>query len=529
MDRRNFVISAAVAAVLRPWEAFARHGRGSASSGGGGSTFDYYISTSGSDANAGTLGSPWAITSLCNTTQNAHNVANWNAIAGKRVGLIAGTYDVSAILAAAGNDAIGLDLPGGSSSSSTYVGSSNTSGIETPRVATIEGNGNGTFGGSNSVHNSMIGHDLNVGYVTISGLTLTGAAVWCVTFGQVAGTNTAPSGIVLQNCEITGNSAATSTSASGQNCAPVQLMSGTNALITNNYIHDNFGWTDNQHFSAVYHWGLGSGTTGTVISFNTVVNSGNLHGKEASQTGTLIENNYVDMTSMTPGGGGNLACILGFYDNGSLTPGSTQLIIRNNILISNAGGAGVSPGNLGGTWIDMTADADTQHYIAYPVQIYNNTLVASAALNGCGVLGWEQTAAQKPLTFYNNLFYDAGFNAVNQYGWFWTNADVFTLCDYNIYGTHQGSSWASFSTNGTQGGLNSSAASFTAWKTAVSADANSSTSSTNPFTNGGALSLQYLVQTGSPAYQTGKVGGSGSTACNVGAWDGTVTQIGKNF
>ncbi len=52
---------------------------------GGGESFDYYISTTGSDSNDGSEGSPWAITALMSKSAE---------IAGKRVGLKDGTYTV---------------------------------------------------------------------------------------------------------------------------------------------------------------------------------------------------------------------------------------------------------------------------------------------------------------------------------------------------------------------------------------------------------------------------------------------------
>lgn len=526
MPNPALLTAAGMDALLNP-----RHGLvGLSSAGPPTQAFDFYISPTGSDTNTGALTSPWAITSLAPLASSP----NYGSLSGKRIGLLPGTYNVSSLMTTAGANFnnICLDIPGGNATASTYVGSSNSAGIYSPRTATIKANDNGSFGGGNANKCAMIGQSSNTGYLTIDGLVLTGASLFCLAIGQAAGTNTSPPGVVIQNCEITGNSAQSCTVASGQNVCPVAIYSGTGLIFTNNYVHDNLGWTDQQHFSAVYHWGLGTGTNGTQITYNTIVNSGGLHGKEATQANITIAYNYIDMTSMTPGGtGGNLAPILGFYDNGSngSSGGITGTLtsIHNNVLISNAGGASVSPGLLGGTWIDMTTDADVQHYLAYPFSIYNNTCIASAALNGCGVLGFEQTAGQKPLTFYNNLFYDAGFNAVNQYGWFWTNKDAFTLCDYNIYGTHQGSSWASFSTNGTQGGLNSSVATFALWQAAIGLDAHSSTNATNPFTSAGAFALQYKVASG-PAFQTGKIGGTGA-ACNVGAWDGIVTQIGANF
>lgn len=77
--------------------------------------FDYYISTAGSDGNAGTLSSPWAITSL--QRSNANNAK----IAGKRVGIISGTYAIySHYQSSAYNDPT-LNIPNGSSGSPTYV------------------------------------------------------------------------------------------------------------------------------------------------------------------------------------------------------------------------------------------------------------------------------------------------------------------------------------------------------------------------------------------------------------------------
>src|SRR5208282_1845630 len=77
------------------------------------------------------------------------------------------------------------------------------------------------------------------------------------------------------------------------------------------------------------------------------------------------------------------------------------------------------------------------------------------------------------------------------------------------------------------GGANLGSASFASWKTQIGGDAHSTTQNANPFTNKGNNALQYQISAGSPAYQTGRVGGVASGAvCNVGAWDGTVTQIG---
>src|SRR6185312_12245898 len=56
-------------------------------------TFDYYLSPAGNDSNPGTLTSPWAITSLQTSS------ANWSKLAGKRIGLLPGTYNVGPMMA----------------------------------------------------------------------------------------------------------------------------------------------------------------------------------------------------------------------------------------------------------------------------------------------------------------------------------------------------------------------------------------------------------------------------------------------
>jgi hypothetical protein len=425
-----------------------------------------------------------------------------------------------------------LDISGGTSAASTYIGSSDVNGNESPRAAVIIANDNGLYGGGNNNKCSMIGQSSNEGYLTISGLVLKGASLWCLTIGDTAGTNSSPSGIVIQNCEITGNSAQNCAVASGQNCCPFQICSATGCVIQNNYIHDNFGWTDNEHFSAIYHWGLGSGTSGTRILNNTLVNSGGLHGKEGNQWGTEIAYNYIDMSQMTPGGnGGNTAAIIGFNaDGGNGASNGSLTSVHHNILISYVGSAAISPSILGGLWMDL-GYTNGQEYWDYPLEIYNNTCVASSAINGCGALAFEKVAGSHLVSAWNNLFWDGGLDAVNQYGWWFTNADAFSLCDYNLYGSHQGAQWASFAANGTQNQVSSIAVSFSAWRAAIGGlDAHSSIFSSNPFTDSGQFGRNYIVESGSPAFQAGRIGGvTGGAACNVGAWDGIVEEIGCNF
>lgn len=482
-------------------------------------TFDYYIGPNGSDSNPGTLASPWAVTSI-NSKQATYT--------GKRVGFLPGTYDVSSLMttdAQNPNRNPVMNINGGvSNNARTYLGSSDATGLYSPRTAIFDAKGaSGLYGGGNSTSNAIMGINSQVpnsSYWTVDGLVFKNFSVWAFHIG------TSPDGsgptihdFTLQNCEFTGGNAS-STGASGANLAPIIVYQGQNGLITNNYIHDNSGYygSDAQHFSAVYQWGIGaSPTTGITYSFNTIIRSGNLHSKEPVQYNCTINNNYIDMSGMaTPGAGQCASCIAGFGADGGA---GTLTVIKNNILISDQM-----------AYIGLANDTEQNGWYT-ACQVYNNTCVATANQNSSGAAGvniYEMTAGIKIFTYYNNLFYDAGFTTALNYGYILTNIDVFNIGDYNIYGGHD------HYTTVAPGVQNDASitqySSLAAYQAAVSAETHSSSTTTNPFTNNGALALQYQVQAGSVAYQTGRVGGTSAGAiCNVGAWDGTVTQIGCNF
>ncbi len=110
-------------------------------------TFDYYISTTGSDSNPGTLSQPWSIKSLSGWTASqyagsqftAQSAANWAKLPGKRVGILPGVYDVSRLMYPAGiANGSAFQIPGGTSSAPSYWGSSDTNGQYSPRTATLD-------------------------------------------------------------------------------------------------------------------------------------------------------------------------------------------------------------------------------------------------------------------------------------------------------------------------------------------------------------------------------------------------------
>lgn len=488
------------------------------------SSFDYYISPTGSDSNPGTLTQPWAITAI-NTKQSTY--------AGKRLGLLPGTYDVSRLmrLPVGGNPQTALIVNGSSDSSSpTYIASSDAVGNYSPRTATLDAKGSsGYYGGGNSIAGSVIGGGLTYGTNPaankhnwiIDGLVVTGFSTWGIIIGNYDGSDGPIQNAVIKNCELAHGNASQCTVADGINLAPLINYSSTNALVTNNYIHDNIGpgaSGDSQHFSAVYVWGLGGGTSGFTFTYNTVVASGNVHQKEATIYDSEVAYNYIDMTGSQPlaGSGQNGGCLSGWGpDKGK----GTLTRIHHNILISP---------NMQYLW--LTNDTGQLGWDT-PGQIFNNTCIATGNQSAGGAAGFvffEMTPGSRVCTFYNNLFCDNGYTVATDYGYVLVNSDVFKLADYNIYG---GQNHYTTMPAGVQSGGEVGYSSLASYQAAVNAEAHSQTvASSALFTSAGVLSLKFKVQAPSIAYQAGRVGGVSSGAvCNVGAWDGSVSRIGCDF
>lgn len=463
--------------------------------------FDFYLSSSGSNTNSGTLASPWAITAI-NTKQSTY--------AGKRLGILPGTYDVSSLMGT--NETVAaLTISGGSSTARTYIGSSDVSGIYLPRTATLDAKGaSGFFGGGNSNASPIMAARSGTNFWTVDGLRLTGFSLWAFHVGDSPSGGTNPTNWTIQNCEFTGGNATSSTVANGVNLAPIIIYSSVTGLVTNNWFHDNSGWPQLDgpgHFSAVYQWGLGNSvTSGTTFTQNTIVNSGGLHGKEHSQQGTTVAYNYIDWSAGPSGQNGS--CVQGF--DGAPDSGLTQTTsIHHNVLIANY------------QILDLQAELGNGGW-STACNVYNNTLITLTGIVGAGFDWYEATSGSKLLSWYNNLVFDNGHAPVSgAYGYALVNVDAFSLCDYNIWGGH--SPWSTVPSGAHSSASATAHATFASWQAAIGGlDVHSSSNSTNPFTIAGTFADQYQVQSGSPAFGTGRVSGvSTGVAVNVGAFDGT--------
>ena len=483
--------------------------------------FDYYISPTGSDANPGTVSSPWSVTAI-NSKQSLY--------AGKRVGFLPGTYDVSGLMTTDANNGARtpvMNINGGTSNSArTYLASCDGGGNYSPRTAVFDAKGaSGYYGGGNANTNAILGCNSQVGnrgYWTVDGVVLEGFSMWAIHIGDSPGGGTAINDWTIQNCEITGGNGESVTGQSGTNFAPLIIYcSQSGGLFTNNYVHDNAGYLGSlgvSHSSAIYIWGYPL-TQDVVISYNTFVATGNVHSKEATQQNNTVAYNYIDMRGSSSAGGPtqNTAGIFGFCADGG---GGTLSTIHHNIVLHDGSGICLQNDTGQNGW-------DT------PVQIYNNTLVMTAnQVAGDPVLSAYANSASvspMPVAAYNNLVYDGGYSLSSNYGYWLANVNAFSLCDYNIYGA--GSVYCLVPAGQTTSSGETTYSSLSSWASAIGGlEKHSSASGANPFTNSGTFAGQFQVQAGSPAYQAGRVGGvSTGAACNVGAWDGTAGQIGCNF
>ena len=170
--------------------------------------FDYYISVTGSDANPGTIASPWAITSL--RPPSAQPGSNYNLLPNKSVGLLDGMY-VTASMGPIGGIPSGynntrLQIPNGSPGTPTVVASVNQ------RKAIITGKTAGPYG--TNAYNTD-------GVYTVLGMYTSGTI----------------HDIVIQDLVVAGNL--------GQLILlrPATQGGNTNVVVCNNDVYDLTNWT----------------------------------------------------------------------------------------------------------------------------------------------------------------------------------------------------------------------------------------------------------------------------------------------
>lgn len=504
ITRRNFLRSGTCTVFVAAYATRARTARAQSAS----TTFDYYIGPSGSDSNPGTMAQPWAITAI-NTQRSVY--------AGKRVGLLDGVYNVYALHQAANGNAPALCVQGGTAQSPTVIQAVNARKV----IISADSSGGTTGGSYPTAGGGIIGQAQNSqqsvwGNVILDGLYITrayqfGIALWGEGSGE-GGTT----GCVVRNCEIYDIDGWEN----GNMCG-VLLWQQTGALVSNCKIHSVIPNTGN-----VALWDCsgigGQNNHANIYEYNTIYNCNTgIYDKNSGSGGHTYRYNYIDSTGTYPN-----ACI---QDGGGGNTGDT-LTAHHNVMVC-------SVGQNQGLWYGQDALVSASHS---STTIYNNTflLIGSGAVGEVYVssAGGGVSPAAKT-TFYNNIVYYSG-GSIGYAGLVDFGPQGYVTSDYNcFYQPGAGASTAllgmdSGSADAPSGGLHT----LSSWQSTFGLDTHSLVanpslvSATNAGAGGAPNSAGYQLNTGSPCLNAGRVGGTSSgAACNMGAWDGTATQIGCDF
>lgn len=466
-------------------------------------TFDYYISTSGSDSNSGTLASPWAITSLISNNSNNSKMKS------KRVGFLPGTYNVAGTSGVSGattigngsyptnNDYCALSIPLGTSTASTYIGTSDSSGHYSPRTATIYVVSGQVSSSTNVWYNAILGCDYIASgnfYVTIDGLVINGNGLNSTAAGNEGAhiiffhayptnfnTPQTALGVVVQNCELYGINATDS----GGNDAAVWVQGVDGAIVQGCYIHDCNKTSQVDHCHGIE----GYSNQYCQFIYNTFYNcTGGAVESKVGCHNNIAAYNYIYSCSL--GTGGSNTAVFQGWDGGETALGAAVAFQIHHNIMDSCGRVSY------GEWFN--ANHEDGFYW------YNNTVYESGQAD-CDCTGvWGQ--------HYNNLYVVSG-NASGVATF--TNPNTSPLAYDAVYSVTGGSYTGAFS-GMTESGLT------------TGVDPKFIPGTTNIVAGGGPS--QFALQGSSALINAGFTGGtSGGTVCNIGAWDGVVTQIGCGF
>jgi len=451
-------------------------------------TFDYYIGPNGSDSNPGTQSQPWAITAL-NTKQSVY--------AGKKVGLLDGTYNVYSLCQAGSYSSPALRVNGGTAGSPTVVAAVNA------RQAILTA-ANPSGGGYPTNQCAIIGQGSGgqptAGNVVVDGLYLTRSMQFGATFYPSAGSS-APggaTGTVIQNCEIydiAGNE--------NGNMGGVLFYYNTGAVVRNCKIHACIPTSGN-----VSLWDcagiFSQECLGNVYEYNTVYDCNVAIYDKNTTAGSTYRYNYLE--------------VMGTYSNSAFEDcagggAGTAVTAYNNIIVSPTGIWGSNAAHL----------PSLQKWV-----LYNNTFwYPNGAFAGQGSAGvFLPTSAT--VTFYNNIVACAASGATNGPACFCDG--TVALSDYNCF---QGakSDGGVFAISPASSPYAFKDYSIPAWQTYSGKDSHSQLVAIGTLfrsaTLGNPASFKTLPAGVAGAARVGGVSSGAST--DPGAWGNGAAQIGCNF
>lgn len=477
-------LTAAVAGSFLPWRAFAQTTSGS---------FDYYISPSGSDNNAGTSASPWALTAI-NTKRGTY--------AGKRVGVLPGTYNCASLVGGSYTgqfDTPAFSIAGGTASSRTVIQST------VPRGAILDAGANS---GNNPNGQPLIGTigtaGAGAGYITIDGFEIKNCYNRAISVGEAAGaplSGSRTSGLIVQNNyihDLTNNIGAA-------NATGITVYASDGAVIQNNYLTNLY--CNFSRACGIEIWT----SINTVTQFNTVISNstqqfGGIFHKNASQHSNTVSYNFIDMTRSGTGDVSGMTV----DDDGD---GTTTSTVNNNIIVANNP---VQPNQM----VVGNFPASLNHQAWY-----NNTFVGIPNTTVCS---WIRFGAPGTIRVYNNIIKRGTTGGRGDLD---TNASALALVDYNCYPSSPSLGLSADNSTGYPSTLSNKISSWAATLPAstIGKDAHSLTADP-AFVASGSGPAYYKLQQGSPCVGKGSSNGttSGSTT-DMGAWGNGATQVGCNF
>jgi len=478
-------------------------------------SFDFYISPSGSDTNSGTKSSPWSLTAL-NSKRSTY--------AGKRVGLLPGVYNIASYQGVySGTSAYvpAFSIAGGDATHQTVIQSTIPLGaiFDCGGTSTSNPNGVPVIGCHQQQSSGSLGGTLQ-GYITIDGLEIRNWYYGPIVVGYINSASTPTvrcSGIVVQNCYIHGGT----NQITQENPTGITIEACDGALIQNNFITD---LTDSTYRGmGIEQWT----SVNSLIQYNTIVSTGNgLTGgigiKNNANHDNTIRYNFIDL-SAEPGSRGPNSGIR-VDSTGASTSVDT---VNNNVVIAQIP---VGPALIVVGGYPLTPSRQVW---------FNNTLVSTITATDSAIVRdsavFERYGATGVIQFWNNILTHVGTGPGR--GDIQSNKTAFGLIDYNFYPATN-PVWNLCADGAHYGGGQGSASSLPAWRllcasaspASLGMDAHSLTAATPGFTASGTRAAQYKLATGSPCIGAGSVNGTTTgSACDLGAWGNGATRIGSDI
>lgn len=436
---------------------------GASGGGGGEPTFDYYISTDGSDSNPGTLAEPWAITAL-NTKRDAY--------ASKRVGILDGTYFL-------------IDVFGQPSGGWTEATLGIAAGLGENQRTVIQAvhRGKAILDQQKAILASSAEQGIIAplgSYVTLDGLELKNG-----NYTAIVGINVG-SHLTVQNCYIH-DIVFSDASGTGKNAATIFLQNVSNVLIRNCRFEQGGAPADgNRHDFVLVYGAGGDHSSDCTIEYSSWKNVGpgggnGVYFKTAGgeNRNMTLRWNYLDM-SESSNSIADAVLWTADYSNSGYTEQIYGNVIRpqpnrSPLRFVNAGAGTVSIHHndlLGGSWSSDGGVTGTNNGHPSAIDFHDNILTRT------------QTGFQGDLRYFDAL----GLGSV----------------DHNLYDASPPPKFVDAAMN--------AVTSLSAWQALSNRDMLSATAADPLFVGAGADAEAYRLQAGSPA----KTLGAG--ASEVGAW-----------